>query len=173
MTAYSIPDLTTDRLTLRAPQLKDLPQVTAFYGTERSHIVGGPLDARQAHRVMLSIYGHWALRGVGMWYIADRSTDAFLGWTGYMFGPGWDEPEIGWTVMPEAEGKGIAFEAASAARAKLAALGHDQLISYIRADNSRSRALAERLGAVQEREGTLFDTPVQVWRHPAVNQGAA
>jgi RimJ/RimL family protein N-acetyltransferase len=163
---YSIPELVTERLRLRAPKLADLPRLTDFYASERSHLVGGPLDARQAARALSAVFGGWALRGAGMWYIADRDTDAFLGWTGYIFGPGWDEPELGWTVMDEAEGKGIAFEASKAARDKLAEMGHTGLISYIRATNTRSEALATRLGAAHERDSEFLGIPVQVWRHP-------
>lgn len=174
MTSFSIPELTTDRLILRAPSLADLPRVTAFYASERSHIIGGPLDARGAHRAMMAIFGNWALRGHGLWYIADRASDAFLGWTGVNYGPGWQEPELGWTVMEEAEGKGIAFEAASAARRHAAAhLGQDGLISYIAPHNTGSAALAARLGAVHESDGSLLGHPVQVWRHPEQMQGAA
>jgi RimJ/RimL family protein N-acetyltransferase len=174
MTQYTIPELMTERLRLRAPSLADLPRVTAFYASERSHIVGGPLDERNAHRAMMAIFGSWALRGHGMWYIADRTTDAFLGWTGVIHGPGWQEPELGWTVMEEAEGKGIAYEAATAARRYAAAhLGQDGLISYIAPHNTRSAALAARLGAVHEADGTLLGHAVQIWRHPKQMQGAA
>lgn len=174
MTTFTIPELTTERLRLRAPRLADLPRVTAFYASERSHIVGGPLDDRGAHRAMMAIFGSWALRGHGLWYIADRTTDAFLGWTGVLEGPGWQEPELGWTVMEEAEGKGIAFEAASAARHHAATeLGLDGLISYIAPHNSRSAALAQRLGAVHEADGTLLGRDAQIWRHPKLVEGAA
>lgn len=174
MTTFTIPELTTERLRLRAPKLDDLPRVTAFYASERSHVVGGPLDARGAHRAMMALFGSWALRGHGLWYIADRDTDTFLGWTGTLYSPGWEEPELGWTVMDEAEGRGLAYEAASAARSYAAQhLGHDGVISYIAPHNTRSAALAERLGARYETDGTLLGHDVQVWRHPKLMQGAA
>lgn len=166
-TSLHIPTVETERLRLRAPLLDDLPTLTDFYQTERSHLVGGPMDARAVHRAMLSTIGAWALRGYGMWHIADRETDAFLGATGILFAPGWHEPELGWQVIMHAEGKGIAFEAASAARTYAAAhLGHDGVISYIAPTNTRSAALAQRLGATVEREDTFLDHPVHIYRHP-------
>lgn len=162
-----IPVVETDRLRLRAPKMADLAPLTAFYDTDRSHMIGGPLDARAVHSTMLSTIGSWALKGHGMWHIADRQTDAFLGSTGIIFPPGWNEPELGWIIMAQAEGRGIAFEAAQAARHHAARhLGHNGVISYIDPANTRSAALARRLGATVEREDVLLDTPVHVYRHP-------
>ncbi|MFY0647762.1 GNAT family N-acetyltransferase [Sulfitobacter geojensis] len=162
-----IPVLDTQRLTLRAPRKSDLPTLTAFYETERSHMVGGPRDATGSFNSLASRIGHWAIYGFGLWHIDDRKTGDFLGWTGFLNPPSWDEPELGWTLFAHAEGKGYAFEAARAARAYGA--GHlklDGVISYIRADNTRSAALAEKLGATFEREGEVMGTPCHIWRHP-------
>ncbi|WP_299566326.1 GNAT family N-acetyltransferase [uncultured Sulfitobacter sp.] len=168
MTDYSdIPVVETARVRLRAPKLGDLPALTAFYQTDRSHLVGGPMDARAVHRAMLSTIGSWALRGYGMWHIADLETDAYLGATGILFAPGWDEPELGWHVIAKAEGRGIAHNAVQAARTYAAdRLGLDGVISYIAPDNARSAALARRLGATLEREDMLLDHSVHVYRHP-------
>ena len=163
-----IPVLDTSRLTLRAPGKGDLPTLTAFFATQRSHMVGGPADASATFAKLASRIGHWAIRGYGLWHIDNRKTGDFLGWVGVINPPGWDEPELGWTLFAHAEGQGFAFEAASAARAYGALhLGLDRLISYIRPDNDRSLALAKRLGATYERDGLVMDTPCQIWRHPA------
>lgn len=169
---FRIPSVRTERLLLRAPNLDDLGAYSAFFETERSHIVGGPKDTRTSHASMMATFGQWALRGHGMWHIACASTDRFLGWVGLLFAPGWEEVELGWTVLPDAEGKGIAFEAATAARKHAAQhLGLDGVISYIAPQNTRSLTLAHRLGATLERNGTLLGHDVQVWRHPTL--GAA
>ena len=162
-----IPVLDTQRLTLRAPAKKDLATLTAFYATERSHMVGGPRNADECFNSLASRIGHWAIHGYGLWHIDDRKTGDFLGWTGIMNPPSWDEPELGWTLFAHAEGKGYAFEAARAARAFAAeAYGLDGVISYVRAENTRSRALAEKLGAKVERDGSVLGTPCLVYRHP-------
>jgi RimJ/RimL family protein N-acetyltransferase len=65
------------------------------------------------------------------------------------------------------EGQGLAFEAALAARTHAALYQNlDGVISYIAPGNTRSIALANRLGARFEREGTLLDTPCHIYRHP-------
>jgi RimJ/RimL family protein N-acetyltransferase len=169
-----IPAMDTPRLTLRAPKLSDLDTLTAFFATERSHMVGGPQDAVGSFAKLSARIGHWALHGHGLWHVDDRANGDFLGWAGVMRLPGWDAPELAWTVFAHAEGKGVAYEAALAARAFAAQhLGLDRLISYIRPDNTRSLALAARLGASYARDGRLLGVPCQVWRHPATAGGAA
>ncbi|QFT57866.1 Acetyltransferase (GNAT) family protein [Sulfitobacter sp. THAF37] len=167
--ADHIPMIETERLRLRAPKLDDLPALTAFFASARSHFVGGPREAYDARRGMMAVFGNWALCGFGMWYIADRDSDAFLGATGILNGPDWDEPELAWYVTEAAEGHGIAFEATQAARAHAAQhLGLDRIVSYPAPENTRSIALATRLGAVFEREGMLMGEAMHVYRHPKV-----
>ena len=166
-----IPVLDTPRLTLRAPKLSDLPTLTAFYATERSHMVGGPADESESFTKLASRIGHWAFRGYGLWHIDDRKSGDFIGWAGVLNTPGWDEPELAWTVFANGEGKGIAYEAAVAARAFAAEhFKLDRLISYIRPNNNRSSALAERLGATLESTRQWRSKPCQIWRHPSVSE---
>jgi RimJ/RimL family protein N-acetyltransferase len=167
-----IPVIETERLILRGPLEADFDAHAAFIASPRSQFVGGPQDRFQAWKGFSSGIGHWVLNGFGFWMIADRMTNAPLGKTGFMNAPGWDEPELGWHVYEAAEGKGIAFEAVTAARAYGAQhFGLDEVISYIDPANTRSMALAERLGARFERDGELLGKPCQIWRHP--KQGEA
>lgn len=167
--SFTIPSLETERLVLRAPHADDLPRMTAFFATERSHMVGGPKDAMGCWESLVKRLGHWALHGFGLWHLTEKASGTFLGWSGMINAPGWDEPELGWTVMQEAEGKGYAYEAAHAARDFAAReQGLNGVISYIAHANDRSRKLADRLGATFEREGALLGKSCQVWRHPVL-----
>ena len=67
-----IPTITTERLKMRAPCEADIPAETAFFASERSHFVGGPLDAEQVWRAIASLIGHWVMRGYGFWGVEDR-----------------------------------------------------------------------------------------------------
>lgn len=165
--AHHIPTLETDRLTLRAPKLDDLPALTAFFASEQSHMVGGPRDDLGSALSLNAVFGQWVLYGYGMWFIADRETDAFLGRSGFIMAPGWEEPELGWAVTADNQGKGIALEATRAARSYGARhLGLNGVISYIRPTNTRSAALAKRLGATLEKSHPEWrGAPCDVYRH--------
>jgi len=171
MTSFTIPTIETNRLILRAPHLDDLPAMTEFFATERSHMVGGPKDAMGCWSSLTSRIGHWALNGFGLWHLTEKASGDFVGWAGMINAPGWQEPELGWTLMAEAEGKGLGFEAAEAARAYAARhQGLNGVISYIAHANDRSRALAERLGATLEtEEAELLGKRAQIWRHPQID----
>lgn len=167
MTAASIPTLKTERLHLRAPKLSDLDSYAAFGASERSAGVGGPFSHGDAFTRLTALLGHWHLRGYGRWMVADPETDAALGIVGLYYPSDWPEPEISWTVFDAAEGRGIAFEAAQAARSyAYDVLEWDTAISCIMPSNTRSRALAQRMGCHQE---PSFLHPVygelEVWRH--------
>lgn len=162
-----IPVVETERLRLRAPKMDDLPIINAFFQTTRSHMVGGPQNERETHRMMMSTIGSWALKGHGMWHIADKQTDEYIGATGIIFAPGWHEAELGWNTVAKAEGQGIAFEAVTAARHYAAHyLNFDGVISYIDPANQRSETLARRLGAQVEREAEFLGKTINIWRHP-------
>lgn len=162
-----IPVVETERLVLRGPRESDFDALAAFGASDRARFVGGPYPRFRSWGGFLATYGHWALRGYGMWIAEDRDSGAPAGRIGFIYNDGWDEPELGWHVFDGFEGRGLAHEAALAARRYGAAhFGLDGVISYIDPENRRSIALAERLGARREREGTLLDTPVHVYRHP-------
>ena len=163
----AIPTLETDRLFLRTPLFEDLdPMADFFQNSGRAKFVGGPMDKGEVWRALLRAAGHWHIRGYGFWHIVDRATGRMCGYTGYLHHIEWPEAELAWVVLDGYEGKGIAFEAAQAARAAGPALGLPAPISLIAPKHTRSRALAERLGAWAEEETVFMGEPVVIYRHP-------
>ena len=164
-----IPTLQSKRLTLRASRESDLDAIAEFYGSDRSRYVGGPRDRAACWKTLTSYLGHWHFRGYGFWQLEEQTTGATVGAAGFMFAPGWDEPELGWHIYNGFEGNGYGFEAAETARQYGArSFGLDGVISYIAPLNKRSIRLAEKLGATFERETYLMGKFCHVYRHPTL-----
>ena len=168
MIQANVPLLTTERLTLRAQRPCDFEAYAAFYGSERSRGMGGPHDRATAWRQFASELGHWVLRGYGFWMIDLTETGETVGLAGLWNPEGWSEVEIGWAMFDGSEGKGYAREAATAVRAyAYDTLDWGPLSSVIVPDNTRSQALATRLGARPERDWVApAGWPAVIWRHP-------
>ena len=110
------------------------------------------------------IAGHWALYGVGMFAVEERSSGRYVGRVGPWLPPEWPDFEIGWGIAREARGKGYAVEAARASIDwAFATFEIDEIIHCIVADNAPSQAVARKLGARNDREGDLFGKPVDIW----------
>jgi RimJ/RimL family protein N-acetyltransferase len=165
-----VPVLETARLRLRGFQASDFDTFAAFAASPRAAFVGGPNGRTLAWRGFCHMTGHWVHRGYGMFVICDKASGAPLGASGPWFPEGWPEPEIAWSIWDaQAEGKGYAFEAASATRAfAYDVLGWSTAISLIDVNNARSAALARRMGCVADGVFTheQFGQST-IWRHPA------
>lgn len=167
ITLTGAPVLTTLRLTLRAPQERDLPGFTAYMASPRAAFTGGPASASGAFQTFATVCGHWVLRGYGLFAVTLTETGEAIGLAGHLNPPAWPEPELAWNLWDAAhEGYGYATEAAFAIRDHaVAALGWSTAISMIARDNHRSQALARRLGAAPERDDEIFGKPMTIWRH--------
>ena len=93
-----IPELKTERLILRGPRPDDWEDDAAFRTSERARYIGGPYDRMIAWRNFAARWGHWAIRGYGMFTVTMRGSDAPLGVVGPLFAEGWLEPELGWVL---------------------------------------------------------------------------
>ncbi|MEM6305320.1 MAG: GNAT family N-acetyltransferase [Pseudomonadota bacterium] len=165
----TIPTLETERLRLRSPEIRDFEAWAAFRASDRAVHLGGPNTRTEAFDKLGEIIGHWTLRGYGRWMVADKTTDEALGVVGPFYPEDWPEPEIAWSVFEAAEGRGIAYEAAMAARDyAYTTLGWTTAVSCTTLDNIRSQALAKRMGATREGRHTASDgMELYVYRHPS------
>ena len=76
------------------------------------------------------------------------------------------ETELGWILLDTFEGRGIACEAATLALAYTRdTIRPASLVSYIDAHNTRSIALAKRLGATLDATADRWDDADVVYRH--------
>ena len=163
----AVPTLETERLILRAPTLADWSSIEPLWTSQRAAFIGGPFNDEDAWLDFCQVMAGWVLRGISGWALEHRETGETLGLVGLFFDFGDPSLDLGWLLTEAAEGHGYATEAAIAARD----YGHHTLklrglTSFIAPDNTRSIALATRLGAtpgaIQLYDGEEF----QIFHHP-------
>jgi len=146
------PTLTTDRLVLRPFREDDLDPFFVMMTTEevrRSLHVPESFSPGDAWTTLLRFAGLWELKGLGHWALEERVSGRFIGRAGLLWRPDDDWPgvEVGWMLDPSAWGSGYAGEAgARAVRYGFEELDEPTLHSLILAENTRSQAVARRLG---------------------------
>ena len=169
------PVITTARLRLRPHVLTDMGAFEAFFASSRADYTGRPKNRTHLWYGFASEVGSWALMGHGGWAVETRE-GALVGQVAITKPPHFPETEIGWTLFAGHEGKGFAFEAASAALLWAWEHGFETLVSYITPGNARSIALAKRLGAVHDTGAALpeGETPDEtvVYRHSPDTDGS-
>jgi RimJ/RimL family protein N-acetyltransferase len=94
----AIPVIETERFVMRGYRPEDVAPFIAFYGTERSRFVTGPLTPELAARAFMTYAGHWHVRGYGRWMVEDRASGEVLGNVGLWYPEGW--PEAGNRLDP-------------------------------------------------------------------------
>lgn len=159
--------LNTERLTLAPVSLSDLDELVALWGDARfaTAIFPAPLSTEEVWFRLLRDLGHWKALGFGNWSVRDHS-GRYVGSVGVLdyhrqLTPPFDAPELGWGVAPEFQGRGLAFEALCAVlRWCDGELQSPRTVCMIAPDNSRSLALARRVGYSAYAETRYKDAPV-------------
>ena len=165
------PRIETERLILRPPQAGDLEAYLTFITSERAEHVGRETSRFEGYKCFAAEAGHWMLYGYGPWAVTLKGSGATVGQIGVWHPEGFPERELGWLIWAEAEGQGIAYEAAKAARDfDYREHGTKTLVSYIDPANTRSIRLAERLGAWHDKDAAPLDPGGLVYRHPAPSE---
>ena len=110
--------------------------------------------------------GHWNWHGFGFFTLARKGEDKPLGRVGLLKHSDWPEVELAWHLFEGAEGFGYATEAAQEVqRWAHAEHGLEQLVSYIDTTNTRSQAVAQRLGATTDHSCPAHEPEAEVWTH--------
>ena len=161
--------LETPRLILRAPRAEDFPRYAEFAADPitQEHL-GGVQAESDAWRTFAATLGEWQLTDAAMFAVEEKSSGLWIGRLGPWMPHQWPVKEVGWGLHRSAEGKGYALEAAVASIDYVfAELGWERVDHLIADDNTRSQALARRLGSVPGEEkrmpGSLSEHQVCAW----------
>lgn len=130
------------------------PQVMAFYPRPRTRAESTAWIAWNE--------ANYARDGYGLWMLHDEA-GRFVGDCGLTWQrvDGEERLELGYHLLPEHQGQGLATEAALACRELARSRGEPEVIALIRPENLPSQRVAERVGLVMEKEsvtasGTAF-----------------
>ena len=130
----------------RADDVLPLHAVMTTPEVRRSLHVADDFSVGDAWRTLAAFVGLWELKGLGHW-------------------PG---VEVGWMLDPACWGTGYATEAGErAVRYGFEELGEDVLFSVILPENTRSQAVARRLGyrpGEERRLSNFPELPHVIWR---------
>ena len=126
-------------------------------------MASGPAPTRtEAWEQMAVFLGQWQLRGHGQWALEEQATGRLVGRAG-LHQPervDWPGLEVGWTLHPDAWGRGYATEAGRASiEYAFTVLDRDEVVSVIAPSNTRSQSVARRLGLVLREEREMAWAP--------------
>jgi RimJ/RimL family protein N-acetyltransferase len=149
--------LTTARLILRPPRVEDFePWAQVIGDPETARFIGGQQPRNTAWRSAMAVAGAWYLQGFAMFSVLERDSGRWIGRVGPWKPDGWPGTEVGWVIARDCWGKGYATEAAGAAiEWVFVALGWDEVIHVIDAENTPSQRVAIKLGSRNRGPGRL------------------
>lgn len=139
----------TGRLVLSPVSGADLPDLIAIKTDPRVFAVmlgGVRTPARVSEELAEEIIA-WGHRGVGMWAVRERRGGRFVGLTGLEERPDGLGMALRIAFLPEAQGRGLASEAAFAAlRFAHERAGLRRILAVVREDNFASRQVLGAIG---------------------------
>jgi len=170
-----IPSIETARLRLRAHRVEDFGDCAAMWADPAvvQHIGGRPFAAEETWSKILRYAGLWSLLGFGYWAIEEKASGRYGGDVGFanfkreVQPPLEGAPEIGWALMPWAQGRGLATEAVGAAVAwGDGHLGAARTVCMIDPGNAASIRVAEKCGYRAYAPATYRGQPTMLYERP-------
>jgi RimJ/RimL family protein N-acetyltransferase len=161
----------TARLILRGYADADRDAFAALNGDPRvSDWLGGPIDRARSDGTMDSITAHIARHGFGFWAAERKADRRLVGMIGLQVVNAALPPapaiEMGWRLIPEVWGQGLASEGAAAALAwGFDHLPTDEIIAFTAQTNLASQGVMRRIGMTPQPERD-FDHPRLAADHP-------
>jgi ribosomal-protein-alanine N-acetyltransferase len=160
---FSTARLRAERLTdAHLPELRRMDQDSRYM----AHL-GGVRDGEGTAAYLRRNLEHWAEYGFGLWMLRDSETGAMVGRAvlRHLDVEGVDEVEVGYGLVPEVWGRGLATEVARAC----VSLGRERLglgtiVAVTRVDHEASQRVMRKAGLVYEREYLHAGTPHVLFR---------
>ncbi len=161
-------ELRTPRLLLTRMRPDEFDDLARMYRDPRvMSTLGGVRSAAQTAQYLEQVLAHWQQHGFGLWVARDLLTGQFAGRGGLRHATveGRAEVEVGYGLLPEFWGRGLATELArESVRVGFAQLHRPDLVSFTLPTNAASRRVMEKAGFRHERDITHADLPHVLYR---------
>jgi ribosomal-protein-alanine N-acetyltransferase len=128
---------------------------------------GLPPSVREVRDGLHAKITHWQRHGFGLWLARDRSTGEMVGRGGlqHTVVESVAEIEVGWAIVPERWGQGLATELARAAVDAAAEPLHlPEIVAFTLPANVASRRVMEKAGFAYERDVLHVGLPHVLYR---------
>jgi RimJ/RimL family protein N-acetyltransferase len=162
----------TDRLVLRVYRDEDREAFAALNGDPRVGAwLGGVSDRAQSDATMDRINAHIAEHGFGLWGAERKADGQLIGFVGLSTVAAGALPvgpaiEMGWRLIPEAWGQGLASEGAAAALTwGFAHLEVAEIIAFTAQSNLASQGVMRKIRMIPD-PARDFDHPRLAQDHP-------
>lgn len=171
-------ELQTERLALRRLTREDADLMLAVWNDPAFHKYVGDRGIRTIEQAQEAMAGGALLLyeeyGYGPFRVALRENDQPIGICGLFRREKVEDPDIGWSVLPDYSGRGYAFEAATAVlEYAFGSLGLTRILAFITEGNAPSVGLAKKLGLRYERMARIVGDDEDVCLYSVSNVGKA
>jgi ribosomal-protein-alanine N-acetyltransferase len=163
----------TERLLLTRLGTADFADLHAMHSDARvMATLGGVRTREETERVLAMLVADWDAHGFGYWRARDLASGSFAGRGGLrrVVLEGQPEVEVGYALMPEFWGRGLATELArESIRVAFGELGLDSLVCFTLPTNTASQRVMQRAGFRYAGETMWADQPHVLYRLAAAD----
>ena len=160
--------LTTERLQLSRVRAEEFDEYLAYYqNAEGMATLGGVRSVEEVQQWLQRNLEHWDRYGFGWWTMRARASGAFVGRGGlrHVLIEGQDEIELGYGLLPEFWGQGLAVEMSrEALRLGFGVLGINSIVAFTLPTNRQSQRVMEKVGMRFERDVMWAELPHELYR---------
>jgi ribosomal-protein-alanine N-acetyltransferase len=164
----ALDEIRTPRLLLTRMRAEDLDDLVRMYlDPQVMATLGGVRSEAQTAQYLDRQLAHWQEHGFGWWAAREPSTGRFIGRGGlrHSMVDGRDEVEVGYGLLREFWGQGLATELAlESVRVGFTELGRPDLVSFTLPTNKASRRVMTKVGFRYERNIVHAELPHVLYR---------
>ncbi len=147
--------------------MDDAPFITTYLGdirTTRFLPLERPFSEEEAGQWLADKIGHWQKHGFGLFLLREKGHAPPIGYCGMAFVADTNFVDIRYGLIPEAQGRGLALEAARCcARHGFDTLGLKRIYGAALPENHASKAIMRKLGMKPDKSFDYYGEGVETF----------